>query len=357
MDGRTVQFINGIGIIAPQKTYESDAFLSEITSYDHNVLLCQTPDFKTHISPVQLRRLSRMLRIGLTSSILCLRDAGVTIPDGIITATGYGFLEETEKFLREILERNERQLTPTYFMQGTYNALAGLVALSIKCTGYNNTYVSRGFAFETALQDAIMQLTSKPDSNLLIGAYDEAAAVQYAAGLREGHYKVDAVNNLALFESKSPGTLQGEGSAFFLLSGVPVSNTWCTLADMQMTYRPNEEELTSALRLFLRTNNIRIDDVDVWISGASGDLQRDALLDSLKLSILGNTPEIRFKHLSGEYCTAVSFAVWLGAAMLKKQIIPEAVRSPGCHYTETLNRILIVNHYLGRNYSFILLER
>jgi 3-oxoacyl-[acyl-carrier-protein] synthase II len=124
MDGSAVQFINGIGIITPQKTYDNDAFLTEITTYDHNVLLCQPPDFKTYINPIQLRRLSRMLRIGLTSSILCLRDAGVQIPDGIITATGYGFLEETEKFLREILERDEKQLTPTYFMQGTYNALS-----------------------------------------------------------------------------------------------------------------------------------------------------------------------------------------------------------------------------------------
>ena len=43
-------------------------------------------------------------------------------------------------------------------MQGTSNALAGLVALTIKCMGYNNTYVSKGFAFENALTDAMMQV-------------------------------------------------------------------------------------------------------------------------------------------------------------------------------------------------------
>ena len=155
MDGKVRHYINGIGIITPQKTYSDEGFLSEVVSYHGNVLRCATPDFKSYISPTQLRRLSRMLRIGLTSSILCLKDAGTTMPDGIITATGYGFLEETEKFLREILDRGERQLTPTSFMQGTYNALAGLVALSLKCTGYNSTYVSRGFAFENAMDDAI----------------------------------------------------------------------------------------------------------------------------------------------------------------------------------------------------------
>ena len=77
----------------------------EVITYDNNILTCVTPDFKTYINPVQLRRLSRMLRIGMTAATICLKDAGIKVPDGIITATGYGFLEETEKFLKELLER------------------------------------------------------------------------------------------------------------------------------------------------------------------------------------------------------------------------------------------------------------
>ena len=53
-------------------------------------------------------------------------------------------------------------------MQGTYNALAGLVALSVKCTGYNNTYVSKGFAFENALHDAILRLKENKSSTFLV---------------------------------------------------------------------------------------------------------------------------------------------------------------------------------------------
>lgn len=208
-------FINGMGIISPQRTYEGDGLLSHAVEYGQNVLTCITPDFKTYIPPAQLRRLSRMLRIGLTSSILCLKEAGITSPDGIITATGYGFLDETEKFLREILDRQEKQLTPTFFMQGTYNALAGLVALSLKCTGYNNTYVSQGFAFETALDDAILQLNSNPDGNFVVGAYDEAAKVQYITGTRAGYYKKEVISSLQLFESETGGTIQGEHTYWY----------------------------------------------------------------------------------------------------------------------------------------------
>ena len=121
-------YVHGLGIISPQKTFDNDLFLPEITAYENNSLKCITPDFKEYINPVQLRRLSRMLRIGLSAATICVRNSGNTEPDGIITATGYGFLDETAKFLNEILQLHERQLTPTFFMQSTYNALAGLVA-------------------------------------------------------------------------------------------------------------------------------------------------------------------------------------------------------------------------------------
>ena len=80
-------YINGIGILAPQKTITDGALLEEISTYDDNRLTCITPDFKEYINPVQLRRLSRMLRIGMTSATICLRDANLERPDGIITAT------------------------------------------------------------------------------------------------------------------------------------------------------------------------------------------------------------------------------------------------------------------------------
>src|SRR5688500_7778304 len=116
-------YINGVGIVSPQKTYDNQEFLHEIIAYDGNVLSCILPEFKDYINPIQLRRLSRMLRIGLTAAIICTRDSGNTKPDGIITGTGYGFLNDTAKFVSEMLDQKETHLTPTFFMQGTYNAL------------------------------------------------------------------------------------------------------------------------------------------------------------------------------------------------------------------------------------------
>lgn len=351
-------YINGVGIISPQKTFDNEQFLTGISQYDHNVLSCVTPDFKAYINPIQLRRLSRMLRIGLSAATICMRDARVESPDGIITATGYGFLEETEKFLKEVFERQEKQLTPTYFMQGTYNALAGLVALSTKCMGYNNTYVSKGFAFENAMQDAMMQLASNRKANFLVGAFDEAASVQYIINSREQHYKTEPINNQNLFESETAGSIQGEGAAFFAVSGTPSDTTWCVLKDLHLVYRPNNADtLADALTAFLNDNETSFSKIDAWISGVAGDIRRDQLIITLRNSLLSKTPEIRFKHLCGEYCTAITFALWLGASVLKHQYVPHIVKSSTKPFPQRLDTILVVNHYMNRNYSFYLLQK
>ena len=351
-------YINGIGILSPQKTFVNSEFLTEIKSYDNNILTCVTPDFKAYMNPLQLRRLSRMLRIGMTAATICLDDAGINVPDGIVTATGYGFLEETEKFLKELLERNEMQLTPTYFMQGTYNALAGLVALSVKCTGYNNTYVSKGFAFENALQDCMLLLNSNPNLNLLVGSYDESAAVQYTAGMREHQFKKEPTNSLDIFKNKTDGCIQGEGSSFFDLSGRPSASTWCSVEGAHLIYLPEStEDLESAVNSFLETHHIPVTDIDLVISGMSGCKSRDQLLENLEGTLFANTPQTYFKHLCGEYCTATSFGMWLGASILKNQHIPEIIKASNHKYPDQVDTILMVNHYFNRNYSLVLLKK
>lgn len=347
-----------MGIISPQQTVETNDFLSSIIEYKENVLTCAAPDFKNYINPIQLRRLSRMLRIGLSAATIAIRDADAPAVDGIITATGYGFLDETAKFLHEILEQQEKQLTPTYFMQSTYNALAGLVALSQKCTGYNNTYVSKGFSFENALHDCMMQLNDAPSHTFIVGAYDEASDVQYRANIRAGHYKHERVSNLRLFDSATAGALQGEGAAFFAIATKAESNCYAELVDVEILYRPqNLTTLSDAMLALLSRHSLSIDDINLVVDGSSGDFFQDNLLQQLYKSKLAGKSRVRFKHLCGEYCTATAFALWLSARILKEQRVPDAITVPDNIYRADLNCILVVNHYMGRNYSLTLLRK
>jgi 3-oxoacyl-[acyl-carrier-protein] synthase II len=350
-------YINGAGIVSPQKTYDNSEFLPEIIGYSHNVLNCVVPDFKQYINPIQLRRLSRMLRIGLSAAIICTRNSGNEKVDGIITGTGYGFLNDTAKFVGEMLSQQEQHLTPTFFMQGTYNALSGLVALTLKCNGYNNTYVNKGFAFETSLHDAIMQLHNKDARSFLVGAYDEADDVQYKVNSRANHYKKEHISSLELFEHKTQGSLQGEGAAFFSLSTACGENPWGILQGVRMLFKPGSASvLLEALKEFLSRNNLSLRDVDVLVHGASGDSENDSLLSTLTENLFPQIPEVRFKHLCGEYCTASSFGLWLGLSILKKQQIPSGVQFNLAPSRESIKNVLLVNQYMGRNYSFMLLQ-
>jgi len=351
-------YINGAGMISPQKTYDNDAFLSELTQYANNVLTCVLPNFKDYINPFQMRRLSRMLRMGLAAAAICLRDARLKTPDAIITSTGYGFQEDMGKFLTEILQQDEQQLTPTYFMQSTHNALSGLIALSVKCMGYNTTYAGRGFAFETALHDAMMLLQEKEAENVLIGSFDEAYPVQHSEYIRMGYLKRERVNNLQLFESKTEGALQGEGVAFFMLSDSALPHTWCRLRNLHMVYKPADYgSLSAELIDFLAENDLAPGDVDVLVNGTSGDIVRDQWSLAIGRDCFGHAADVRFKHLTGEYATASSFALWLGAMILKNQTIPEAVLANAAPPRRPFRTVLACNHFLGRYYSFFLLTR
>lgn len=351
-------YINGVGVISPQKTFDNSEFLNEVSLYKENVLTAVVPDFKQYINPIQMRRMNRTLRMGLSSATICLRDANVQTPDGIITATGYGFLDETYKFFNELLMQDEQQLTPTYFMQSTYNSLTGAAALAAKCMGYSNTFVSRGFAYENAVIDAFMQINKHVEGNYLVGAFDEAAEVQYKLNIRVPHYKQEKIPNLELFDSTTRGSIQGEIAAFYLLSGKPSDTTWCALNDVQLLYKPEDaNELKVALDEFLEENNLTKKEIDVLINGVSGDVLHDEITKTIYGLFPSSTVQLRFKHLCGEFCTAGSFATWLGASILKKQVVPEIVKVEPKQTQKRLQYVLIVNQYMNRNFSFQLLEK
>ena len=161
-------YINGVGAISPQKTWgDEGVLLSAPVDYPNNYLSCIEPDYTQYIDPKYLRRMSRILKMGVTASIMALKEAEITIPDGIITGTGYGCLEDTGIFLRKMVEQNEQALNPTPFIQSTHNTIGSQIALLLTCRGYNQTYTQEAFSFENSLLDASLQLSENPDQNLL----------------------------------------------------------------------------------------------------------------------------------------------------------------------------------------------
>ena len=131
------------------------------------------PDYKFLIPNATLRRrMSRMVRMGVATGVPCVEDATAPV-DAILTATGLGCLADTEKFMNTILDHNEELLTPTAFIQSTFNTIGAQIALLTGNHSYNTTYVHRAFSLESALLDAALLVQEEEAQSVLVGAVDE----------------------------------------------------------------------------------------------------------------------------------------------------------------------------------------
>jgi len=77
--------------------------------------------------------------------------------------------------------------------------------------------------------------------------------------------------------------------------------------------------------------------------GLSGDRVTDGIYYHLKNTLFRNTPCAYFKHLSGEYDTSSSFALYLASGIIKEQKLPEIIRL-GWQTNRKIRKILIYNH-------------
>ena len=310
--------------------------------------------------------MGRIIKLGVAAARLCLRDAAQVrsdpaisevIPEAIITGTGLGCLEDTEKFLGSMIGNKEEFLTPTSFIQSTHNTVAGQIALLMKCHGYNFTFVHRGISFESALFDAIMQLETGQCKNVLVGGGDELTVNSFDIMARLGFWKRSPVAGADLLNDHQRGTIAGEGTSFLFLEKEPNANTYARLRSCGVAGKSDDIEGTKeALTGFLSECGVKSEEISFALLGVSGDPKTDRVYRDLLGSVLSHTPAGYFKHLCGEYDTATSFAAWLAAKMIREQSIPDSIRLNPEKSASPLSNILIYNCSREGDQGFILLS-
>ena len=140
----------------------------EITSDD------ELSEIRKYVKPIAARRMGKLMKSSLLSSLTALEQAGVEMPDAVITGTAYGCLENTERLLRQIDAEEEESISPTYFMQSTHNTIGSNIAIKLGCHGYNSTYSQRGDSLEWAIRDAELLIRSGKCRTVLVGCHDES---------------------------------------------------------------------------------------------------------------------------------------------------------------------------------------
>ncbi|XZF13918.1 beta-ketoacyl synthase chain length factor [Chitinophagaceae bacterium MMS25-I14] len=349
-------YILAAAAISPQHSFDNDFLLQPLAGSTDNQLMAVDIDYRRFINPVAIRRMSRLLKMSISAAMRCLQLAGLSHIDAIITGTSRGSVSDTEHFLKDMIALHEGTLNPTAFIQSTYNAPNGWIALQSKSTGYNQTYVHRGFSLELALTDAqLLAAEQEGHHHILVGCYDELSPEYYIVKDKLDYWKKEPINSPELLQHKNTqGTIAGEGSAFFCISDQP-DNAVCVLNDVQMLHEPSGKTIKECVTNMLDAYNLSAADIDMVLCGKSGDSRFEhlypealVLFSSERIAIAG------FKHLCGEFETSTGFALWLTTEIFKRQEIPDVIQISGAK-PDRIKNILIINHYILDTASVLLL--
>lgn len=349
-------YIHAACAISPQHSFDAAQFLQPVVSTANGMLFAQDADYRSFISPVAIRRMSRLIKMGISTGMRALQTAGVATPDAIITGTGLGSMTDMEHFLKDMIALKEEALNPTYFIQSTYNSINGWLALQSKCTGYNQTYVNRGASLELSLLDAQLLLNEDAgEKYVLVGSFDELTPDYFAVKGKIGYWKKEIPPSHALLQhDTTPGTIAGEGTAFFVLSNVSTGAVG-RLLGLQLIQSLDEVDMVAVIQTFLAVHGIELGSLDLVLCGNNGDARFAPLYSSVADMLSPRTTLAGFKHLCGEYPTASGFALWLSTHLLQMgSIPPDITLRKGS--SNNLRYVLLVNHYILGSASLLLLE-
>lgn len=350
---KTNCFIQGIGAVTAQGIWRPELF-EQAEEISVAKAYADQPSYKELIAPAMLRRMSKGIKMGIFAAQQALDDAGLTELDAIITGTGLGCLEDSEKFLKNVLDNDEEFLTPTSFIQSTHNTVGAQIALRLGCKGYNFTYVNGAVSFESALLDSLQQFEAQDIKSALVGGIDEISGHTFVLKQLIGEVKQDDVQE-RLIESKSEGINFGEGGTFFSLAAEANEDTYAQVVDVAIQNKLEKEEVNTFVNDFLVRNKVEASAISAIVIGNSGDRAYDAYFDVFASQFEGRL-QVYYKHLIGHSDVASAFGMATAAYMLKNQQIPDSIIWKGKKQFP-INYVLLYNQYKGRDHSLVLLKR
>ncbi|WP_224995976.1 beta-ketoacyl synthase chain length factor [Cesiribacter sp. SM1] len=356
-------YISGTSAISPQSTFEQEQYLQQLQVPEQAYLAALEPEYRQYIDPKLSRRMARIIKMSIAAAKKSLEQAGAAteaggtaeaMPGAIIVGTALGCLQDTEKFLAEIVETREGLLSPTAFIQSTHNTIAGQIALLLGCPHHNFTFVQRGFSFERALEDALLQI-GEGVPQVLLGGVDEVTPTLFQIlqqlGCAEG-----AVGRYPHLQTSEQQPAWGEGATFFALTREPSANALACIEGMHTFYgAATAREVQEQIAAFLQHCGMDTGAVDALMMGFTGNRQEDEIYSQIAESYFPDKPLLGFKNLCGEYFTASAFGLHLAAIMLQRQqafsgtLLSGELKSP-------FNNILLYNRSQGKYHSLMLLS-
>lgn len=337
-------YIDSAETISTQNTFDSEFFSGEINLPQNGFYKCATPDYSQLISPKLLRRMTDIIKMGVSTSLKALQQAEIENPDAVIIGTGLGCTADTGKFLNQINENKETLLNPTSFIQSTHNTVAGQIAIMLNCKNYNFTFSQKHISFETALLDAFLMLKENENMSILLGAGDEIN--------EEVFYLLNKtrLQTSGFIEEAIPA----EGFAAFVISNKKSKKNKAQIKDLCFFETIDENSEEKFISEFLLKNNLNIKDIDLFISGDYSHKNTTEGYNEVK-KIFDQSIIAQYKHVTGEYNTVSAFAVKIAVFGIEKNSIPEILKQNAIIKPKIKNT-LIHSYSRKYNHSFILIK-
>lgn len=287
----------------------SDEWMDNPAAFDKSYVRAQEPDTKGLIPPAEARRMSKILKRTVATSIAALNQSGIQHPDAIITGTGNGCMENSEKFLIDLCTYGENCLKPTLFMQSTHNTISSLIAIILKCHGYNNTYSHKGLSFESALLDAWLQIKGGMIRNALVGAHDE----------------VTPFMSLVMERTHPEYSFISETSMSAVLSGNEDTGNICEIEDIRIFHHPDIKDLSTLLT----------EEKDsILMLGTNANPLNDHPYEELLANLDYSPRTMQYKNIFGENFSSSAMAFYSAVRILEN----------GYADGTPIRRITILNH-------------
>ena len=348
-------YIHSVAHISNQEPFSEKWFIEPIV-YNERYVRCIEPDFSTYISPMVSRRMGKILKRALATALHLTQKTDINMPDAIITGTGLGCVENTEKFLVAMIENNEELLPPTYFMQSTHNTIGSQIAVHLKCNGYNSTYSHRGTSFDSSLLDAYMQFELGEISTALVNGHDELTPDYFLLLDKINYWKKGEISEKILHKGDTFGAFASECSISFMLENTPKPDSLCQLKAIELLYKPTKEQIKKTLDNILKKNNLTIENIDAIVSGISGDKENDDVYKELHSCFFSNKPMVWYKHIFGTSYTASGLGIYVAAIILQKKQIPFHLLYTKDTKIPIPQNILVHNHFQNKDHSLTLLS-
>ena len=198
--------------------------------------------------PKEMRRADRFSKMATLAALDAVEDSHIDIKNsrrslGIVLSTALGPHVTTFKFLDDLVNYGEENVSPITFSHSVHNAAASYIAAALENQGPAITIAGFVFSFHQALFVARSWLDEKRCENVLVGNVDERGELADSVLCeRMGGENKRGIKPFDLSAASSMD--QGEGAAFFMMTNDALQKKYCDVAGVSHGRSADDKEDT-----------------------------------------------------------------------------------------------------------------